>query len=131
MDRVRSLRSDEIAVLVIADQSKVEKVHDHHRNDHEEYRADEVDQQRSHDRIGQPQPPCLLQELCVTFHLSIQVRVFGVSTNLPTRQSSRPSRQKSSEIKKPQTRRPGFLMRRGRRGSNPQPPDRQSGALTN
>jgi len=95
MDRVLNLRSDEIAVLVVADQSKVEKVYDHHRNDHEEYRADEENQQPSDDRIGQPQPPGLLQELCVTFHLSIQVRVFGVSTKMATRPSGRPSPQKT------------------------------------
>lgn len=85
----RTLRSDEVAILVVADQRKVEKVYDHHRNDNEEYRADEVDQQGSDDRIGQPQPPCLLQELCIAFHLSIQVGVFAVFTKLAARRSSR------------------------------------------
>lgn len=53
-------RSDEVAVLVVADQGEVKEVYDHHRDDNQENRTNEIDKQASDERVGQPQPPRLL-----------------------------------------------------------------------
>lgn len=52
--------SDEVAVLVVADQCEVKKVYNHHRDDNQENRTNEIDKQPSDERVGQPKPPRLL-----------------------------------------------------------------------
>ncbi len=63
--------TDEVSVVVVSDERKVDKVDDHHRQHGPENGAHEGDQYQRSGHVDRPQPPSMLQKGLVTLHANL------------------------------------------------------------